>query len=1347
MAKRSESRLSFAGIRIEGSLLLPDVLAKIAAGDAPEQQLSNYDIPPGLKLRDEVLRYWTVGRALWTRFEAGRTGPNPAAVRISFARDLLTKCLEFELEGDPKQKGGFQALTAKGGSVPIIISGDVNIDEIRSIPTTSGKPVRKTPSAWLQTTLNGNSNALWGLALDGMRLRLLRDNNSLTRPAMIEVDLDRIFRDSLLDEFTVFWLLCHHTRFGKGDGNPDDCTLERWRGLGNTEGVTARDRLRDGVERAMFHLGTGFLEHPANAGLRDRLLNRQSGNEDRLTIQDFHKQLLRLVYRLIFLMTAEDRGVLLDPAADTDAIALFRKGYSTDRLRERSRMRPAWDRHQDAFQGIRVLNRAAGAGEPRIGIPALGGIFGADQCPDIDNLPILNQRFLQALYHLSWMEHAKALVRINWRDMQTEELGSVYESLLELTPALTENATRFYFVNGEGDETAERLGTSVKGNSRKTTGSYYTPDSLVQLLLDRTLDPVIDQVVSANPGNPEALLSLDIIDPACGSGHFLLGAARRVANRLAELRTEGSATEVDYRQAMRDVISHCIYGADLNDFAIELCRVALWLESVEPGKPLEFLENHIVRGNALIGVFGPEMLRHGIPDEAYAELTGDDKEATKLIRNWNKKERKAAEDQERKGSLFKNFAIPRELVEAASSLIDMPSDTLGDVEAQAKAFNDLRESDDFKRFKAASDAYVSAYFLPKRTLTERGGERHSASDDAVAVRNMAVPTSTTMWDAIRYGVTKEDPQESPLGTPLHWFLAFPQVFKKGGFDVVIGNPPWERIKLQEQEFFAARSPEIATAPNKAARARLISALQTAPRGSAEFSLHAEFTEAQREAEASSAFARTPGGRYPLTGTGDLNTYALFAELMTRLVTEGGRAGVILPTGIATDSTTAPFFAYLIESRRLFSLIDFENSAPIFPSVHRSYKFAAMIVGHDAPTAEFAFFLTDPVQIADDNRRFVLRPEHIATINPNSKTAPVFRSRADATLVAKIYSHVPVLSKDGAADGDPWNFQYMTKMFDMADSSGRFHTSDSLSRQGLELDGQYWKHPDTGQIYVPLYEAKMVSFFDHRAASYAARGNERGYRVLPETSEIDHAKESYEVQPFYWVAEQDFEARLQDRHWRRPWLMGWKDIAAVTNERTVTATAFPRVAVGHTIRVMFANAGDVSPTLLLPNLSAIALDYVARLKFGGLHLTVETLKQLPVLPPTAYSPMDQAFVIPRILELTYTSHSMAPFARDLGHVGQPFVWNEGRRSLLRAELDAFYAKKYCLTRDELRYILDPADIMGADYPSETFRVLKRSEMKLHGEFRTAKLVLEAWDRMELGELPLSGLPGTKVLEPA
>jgi hypothetical protein len=120
--------------------------------------------------------------------------------------------------------------------------------------------------------------------------------------------------------------------------------------------------------------------------------------------------------------------------------------------------------------------------------------------------------------------------------------------------------------------------------------------------------------------------------------------------------------------------------------------------------------------------------------------------------------------------------------------------------------------------------------------------------------------------------------------------------------------------------------------------------------------------------------------------------------------------------------------------------------------------------------------------------------------------------------------------------------------------------------------------------------------------------------------------------------------------------------------------------------------------------------------------------LSTLPPSFYAPSDHAFIVPRVLELTYTSHSMAPFAHDLGYDGPPFSWDDDRREQLRAELDAWYARAYGLTRDELRYVLDPADVRGPDYPSETFRVLKKNEIARFGVYRTARLVLAAYDKL-------------------
>ena len=450
----------------------------------------------------------------------------------------------------------------------------------------------------------------------------MRDNASLTRPAFVEVNLRQIFESENFADFAAVWQLFHATRFGAPGTPVTDCTLERWRDAGASEGLVARDRLRDGVETALLALGNGFLAHPENSSLRTRVTGGQ------LLLPEFFGQLLRLVYRLIFLLVAEDRGLLHPPGASPSAAKLYAEGYSLSVLRERAIRRTAWDQHYDRWEGLLIAFAGLAQGQAKLALPALGGLFD-NVIPDLESARLSNRALMESVYRLAWLKDDASLVPVNWRDMETEELGSVYESLLELTPILVDQGRGLTFA--EGDET--------KGNQRKTTGSYYTPDSLVQTLLDSALDPVLNRVESESNDKVQGLLGVTIIDPACGSGHFLLAAARRIAARVARARTGGVASARDYRHALRDVVRACIHGVDRNPMAVELTKVALWIETVEPGKPLGFLDASILCGDSLLGVFDLEVLRQGIPDAAYKPLAGDDKDAAEYFDRRNKAER------------------------------------------------------------------------------------------------------------------------------------------------------------------------------------------------------------------------------------------------------------------------------------------------------------------------------------------------------------------------------------------------------------------------------------------------------------------------------------------------------------------------------------------------------------------------------------------------------------------------------------------------------------------------------------------------------------------------------------
>jgi hypothetical protein len=1304
MARKPVTDMSaWPSLTLEGNLIAPAMIAGIDRRQAPEQTEADYRIRKGLTIREEISTAFRVGQSHFDAF-AKLQNPSAEATR-RFARAFLAETFGFD---DLAPADGAVAFLA-GGRVPVVVVPPAEEKLDRRSPTLSTDRSR-SPAFALQDYLNDSDAALWGLVTNGAVIRLMRDNASLTRPAYIEADLAAIFTNEDAASFAVLWSLIHRTRFGAAGTPATDCVLERWRDAGAREGEAARDRLASQVEVALKVLGSGFLE--ANPDLAARL---RSGE---LNLTEWFNELLRLVYRLIFLMVAEDRNLLHPDTAKPEARKLYAEGYGLTHLRAQAARAASWDKHHDRFEIIKIVFRSLAHGQDKLGLPALGGLFSADRLPHLETARLRNRAFMEALYRLAWLSDKAGLIPVNWRAMKTEELGSVYESLLELQPQLGDDARTLKFAS----ETAEQ-----KGNQRKTTGSYYTPDSLVQALLDTALDPVLDRVeAEADPA--AALLKLAVIDPACGSGHFLLSAAGRIATRLARIRAEGTPSIADFRHALRDVARSCVHGVDRNPMAVELTKVALWIETVDPGLPLGFFDAQIRCGDALFGVFDLKVLEAGIPDAAYKAQTGDDTEVSKYYAQKNKRE------QAEKGRVAEGFGFnrARDLLRDFEALRAMPENTVEQIDAKAARLRALTaQGASAWQLETACDLYVSAFLLPKT----KGGPY--AGPDGLPRRGAeTIPTSGTIWEWLR-GVQPFPPlfgagvEAARTARAFHWPLEFPDVMQRGGFDAVLGNPPWEVLQLSEQEYFATRRPEIA-ALTGAKRKRAIDALaQSDP------DANAAFVSAKRSSEAINEFART-SGRFDLTARGKVNTYGLFAELSAASLGPKGRAGVIVPTGVATDASTASFFAYLVEDKRLACLVDFENRAGLFPAVDSRMKFCLLTLGRNEPEAHFAFFLTEPGQIAEPERNFILSSEQIATINPNTRTAPVFRSRRDAELTAQMFRKSSIFILEGKDGHNLWNADFHTRLWNMGEdaehfslfseieagrlSDGRYHSGfrRGLSQHGLPI--LKFERPDEDQA--PLFEAKTFHQFDHRWVTYPGGGENS--TPSPEYLKSDA---SFEVEPRYWVSFHEMERRLETQAWLQPWLIALREITNATNERTVIASYLPRTAVSHTATLIFPRIESELAPCLLANLNSLALDFCARQLIGGTHLTLSLIRQLPIFAPAFYTRRRLTFVNQRVLELTYTSGSLAPLALDLGCNAAPFAWDEDRRAQLRGDLDAFYARAYGLDRDELRYILDPADVKGPDYPSETFRVLKEKEIRQFGEYRTRRLVLESWDRME------------------
>ncbi|MEV1328540.1 DNA methyltransferase [Micromonospora costi] len=1308
----------FSAVHTIGGLIPADMLVRIAEGkDVSGAKPADYRVIGSRSVRDDAERHWDYLKSVWKEL-----------------RDRLPVAAEAETPADPTGLAvtqwleplfaelGFGRLTALGatgitsddGAKTFAISHRWNHVPIHLAPWTAALDKRPAgagsvpPQSLVQELLNRSEAHLWGVLTNGRQLRLLRDSSALATAAYVEFDLEAIFDGELFSEFVLLYRLLHVSRFEVAEGAaPSMCWLEKWRTEAITAGTRALDQLRKGVQEAITALGTGFLRHPDNAALRENV-----------DPQALHNALLRLVYRLLFLFVAEDRDALHHPDADEQARERYARYFSSARLRAQARRRRGTT-HSDLYRALRIVLDALGDenGRPELGLPGLGGLFDhADADEPLRGLSLSNDHLLTAVRHLSLVRDAdsRRWRSVDYRNLDAEELGSIYESLLELVPK-----------HSAVDRTFELV--ELPGNARKTTGSYYTPSSLIDCLLDSALDPVIDDAVkrgeqaataAGQPDPSEAianeLLSLTVCDPACGSGHFLVAAARRIAKRVAAVRERNPEPTVDaVRHALHEVVARCIYGVDLNPMAVELAKVSLWMEALEPGKPLSFLDAHIKCGNALIGAT-PALLKQGIPDEAFKPIEGDDKKYAKGLEKQN------AEQRKQQLSLFDPDAEAKVantvFAQDLRRITTAPADTLGDVRKQASAYRTWKTSAEYARALHVADAWCAAFMWKKTAdappAVTNGVFRALEDPDASAAPQATHDEIVRLREQYRF---------------FHWHLEFPEVFEvpeydagtdpatgwAGGFACVLGNPPWERIKLQEQEFFAQRDVAIATAANAAARKKLIAALKD---DEDRCSLYAEFEAAKRKAEGESHFLRN-GSRYPLTGRGDINTYAVFSETDRMLMGARGRLGVIVPTGIATDATTQRFFRDLVEKRSLVAVLGFYDRKQIFTGadVHGFCLFFVAGVNERIDEAEFSFFVRSIEELDSAGVRYRLTAEEILLLNPNTGTCPVFRSRRDAEITLGIYRRVPVLIKEGDPKGNPWGLSFMT-MFHMSNDSHLFHARKELEANGWTLTGNVFTKGSSKML--PLYEAKMIHHYDHRWATYDEDAETRDFTL----AEKQHG--GAVVVPRYWVAEREVDEKLASKHWNRGWLLGWRDICRATDERTAIIGAFPRTAVGNNLPVStLTNQGGFLGASLAGILSSFVFDFAARLKVGGTHLNFFISQQLPVLPPESVRVHDQ-FVRARVLELAYTAHDMAPFARDLGDEGAPFRWDEDRRAVIRAELDALFFHLYGTSRDDVDYIM------------ETFPIVKRRDEAKHGRYRTKELILAEYDRMAAAGVSLT-----------
>jgi len=697
---RTTATISFQAIELKGSLLPASLLEQVARLQAPLQKQADYGLARGERLRERIDAAWVRLKEIWEEYrELNERAPHGTAglhASVRLLREVLgwpdlQPCSGWQ-HGDAHFPITHRAFTepqaqpsSSQGAVPLILRG-IAADQLDKGSSQFGQEGRRrSPHSCLQECLNADDGANWGLLITGDRLRLLHDNPSLVKPAYLAVDLELLVEGELFDEFAVLWLLLHASRFRHPQTG--SCVLDAWREQAQEAGERVLGQLRHGVQQDLEALGNGLLQHPANGALRSQLANGG------LSGQELHRQLLRLVYRFLFLFTAEDRDLLFPRklGQEDPRRRIYREGYSLGRLRELAIRRSASEGPcGDLWQTQKLVFLQLRQSSSPLGLPGLGGLFAEPQCQALEQCELANRYLLRAIRAIGWFQAGDTLTRVNYRDLNTEELGSVYEGLLELHPQLERSGGGWQLSYGGG-----------AGSDRKTTGSYYTPDSLVQLLIVSALLPVIaDRLETASrlskattqqekqQEQEAVLLAIRVLDPACGSGHFLLAAARRLALELARIRAGDEEPSEELRQeCLREVVAHCIYGVDKNPMAVELCKVALWIEAVDPGKPLSLLDAHIQCGDSLVGVFDPKVLEQGIPDEAYKPLTGDDKPTCTSLKKENASFRKAGQKSTLQGTLNLQSSPPISRSQQRLQEIDaMPETTLAEGSAKQAAY-------------------------------------------------------------------------------------------------------------------------------------------------------------------------------------------------------------------------------------------------------------------------------------------------------------------------------------------------------------------------------------------------------------------------------------------------------------------------------------------------------------------------------------------------------------------------------------------------------------------------------------------------------------------------------------
>jgi type I restriction-modification system DNA methylase subunit len=760
--------MKFNTIRIEGSILSADILDKIEQGELGGQRPLDFGFDASVKAKDEIVKAWADAQDLWRIFNRHRADVAQGATGTSETRKFwmlpLLSLLGYELELSKAENVNDKtyAISHRAKNLdafPVHIMGfNDSLDKKRE---ESGP--RMSPHALVQEYLNLTEH-LYAIVTNGIQLRLLRDASRLIKLSFIEFDLEAMMEEEQYADFAVMYRLIHASRMPVKMDAGAESLIEKYHQDALDSGSRIRDGLSAAVKYSIESLANGFLKHPGNDVLRKECAGKE------ITGDTYYKNLLRLIYRLLFLMVIEERDLIYPKTADRKKRDIYYNFYSIARLRklcENNFLEE--DRYDDHWTGLKNTFRLFESEDNGRHLdikPLAGDLFGYDAIGILSDCSLDNQTLLTCLKNLSVFVHPKTgqKVRVNYAALNTEEFGSVYEGLLEYAPQILSENNGFKFVFAQGSE-------------RSSTGTHYTPDELAQPLIKHSLDYII-AIKLKEPDREKALLSIRVCDVTAGSGHILLNAARRIGFELAKVRTgEDQPSPAAYRSGIRDAIKNCIYGVDKNPLAVELCKVSLWLEAHIPGEPLNFLDHHIKCGDSIVGLAHKEELLNGIAAEAFKKVTGDDPDVVKRMANRNREEIKHKKQVPLKFEQTLTDDV-KNITALLNKLSAMPENTPAEVALMQQEYLKITSGALWWRLKNMADIQTAQFFIAKTKENENKIITDAECQQFLSGTQMigqAVAKAMAIGRERRF---------------FHWFLEFPEIFLEGGFDCILGNPPF-----------------------------------------------------------------------------------------------------------------------------------------------------------------------------------------------------------------------------------------------------------------------------------------------------------------------------------------------------------------------------------------------------------------------------------------------------------------------------------------------------------------------------------------------------------------------------